>query len=605
LNNRWTPPFKLLVIVAVLIAGIWLVFRAQVVIRPLVLALLLSLLASYPADWMTRRTGWPRGVSSGIVLLVALLLVSALSVLVLPWLVALLRSFGATLVSVIQQMLEVTPKPVLITPGLSVDLGHFYAPINEWLRGLLSPDLTTLQDLQRLLFPFASGAAVVVIGAASSALWLFFILIVSFYVITDAPLMLRSAVALIPENWRPEIRMLWRELVVVWDGFIRGRLLLSLLMGFLIWAALSILGVRSAPALGFLYGLLSLVPAIGPVIAAIPGVLIALILGSSWIPLPNLWFAALVGAIYLLLDQLENLYLLPRVVGRRVSLHPAVVIIGAVIGAEVAGVLGILLAAPVIASLGVLLAYAIRKLFDQEPFPTIEGVPHRELLWNDLVQERSVHGVLFDLDGTLIEVDDERVRALAGRLQPFRRIVTEQERIRWARRWLRRSEGLVNRGITLLERLHLDNLLSRMDERFRHWRGIAQPGNFKAVPGSIDNLHRLSEKGLALGIVTSRRRQDAEVYLAQYHLDGLFRVVVTRDEVRQLKPHSAPVRVAAEELGLPPSQCVMVGDTGVDIRSAKAAGALAVGVLSGLGERDDFQNADLVLESSSQVSEWL
>jgi HAD superfamily hydrolase (TIGR01549 family) len=605
LNNRWSPPFKLLVIVAVLIVGTLLLFRARVVLSPLILALLLSLLASYPADWMTRRTGWSRGLSAAIVLLFALLLVAALSVLVVPWLVSLLRSFGATLVSVIQQLLEVTPKPIVIAPTLTVDLGRFYAPINEWLRGLVSPDLKGLQDLQGLLFPFASGAAVVVIGAASSALWLLFIVIVSFYVIKDAPLLYRSIVSVIPEVWRPEIRVLWWELVDIWDAFIRGRLLLSLFMGFLIWAALSIVGVRNAPALGFLYGLLSLVPAVGPVIAAIPGVLIALILGSSWIALPNVWFAVIVVGIYLLLDQFENLYLLPRMVGRRVALHPGVVIVGAVVGAQLAGVLGILLAAPVIASLRVLLTYTIRKLFDEGPIPTVEGVPHRELLWHDLVQEREVHAVFFDLDGTLVETDEELVRGLAGRLRPFRRVFTEQERLRWARRWMMRGEVAVNGGITLLDRLHLDNLLFRMDDRFRRWRGIARPEHFTAVAGSIESLWELAQKGLMLGLVTSRSRKDAEAYLAQFDLDGLFQTVVTRDDVKRLKPHPLPMQRAAQELGLPPSQCVMVGDTSVDVRAAKAAGALAVGVLCGFGERNDFRDADLVLASPAQLGERL
>jgi HAD superfamily hydrolase (TIGR01549 family) len=605
LNTRWSLSFKLLVTIAVVIAGTWLLFRARVVLTPLILALLLALLASYPADWMTRRTGWPRGLSATIVLLVTLLVVAALSVLVIPWLVSLLLSFGTTLVGVIQQLLEATPKPVTITPTLVVDLGRYYAPINEWLRGLVSPDLNTLQDLQQVFFPFASGAAVVVIGAASGALWLLFILIVSFYVITDAPLMYRSVVAVIPEVWRPEIRKLWRELVVIWDAFIRGRLLLSLLMSFLIWAALSILGVRSAPALGFVYGILSFVPGVGPVIAAIPGVLIALILGSSWIPLPNLGFAFVVAGTYIMLEQFENFYLLPRIMGRRVALHPGVVIVGAVVGAELAGVLGILLAAPVIASLRVLLTYVLRKLFDEGPVPTVEGVPLRELLWNDLVHERSVRGVLFDLDGTLIETDNQLVQEMAGRLRPLRRALSEQERQRVARRWLMRGEIIANRGITLLDRLHLDNLLFRMDDRFRRWRGIAKAEEFTAVTGSIESLRLLAEKGYSLGVVTSRSRKDAEAYLAQYDLDGLFQTVVTRDEVKRLKPHPMPVRLAAKTLGLEPSQCVLVGDTGVDVRSAKAAGALSIGVLCGFGERNDFESADLVLDSPAQLVEWL
>jgi HAD superfamily hydrolase (TIGR01549 family) len=417
--------------------------------------------------------------------------------------------------------------------------------------------------------------------------------------------MYRSVVAVIPEKWRPEIRVLWRELVEIWDGFIRGRLLLSLLMGFLIWAILTILGVRSAPALGFLRALLGLVPAVGPVIAAIPAVLIALILGSSWLPLGNLWFALLVTGVYIVVEQIEELYLLPRVVGRRVALHPAVVIIGAAVGAQLAGVLGILLAAPVIASLRVLLTYILRKLFDEGPISTVEGVPVRELLWNDLIQERSVRAILFDLDGTLIETNDQLVKELAERLQPFRKVLTEEERLRWARRQLMSREGAVNRGITLLDRLHLDNLSFRLDDRFRRWRGIAEPKDFTAVAGSVEGLQALAQKGLALGVVTSRSRKDVEAYLARYNLNGLFRTVVTRDEIKRLKPHPLPVQQAAKELGLPPSQCVMVGDTGVDVRAAKAAGALSVGVLSGFGERNDFDAADLVLESLAQLVDWL
>jgi HAD superfamily hydrolase (TIGR01549 family) len=606
LSTRWSPSFKLLIVVAVSTIGAWLLFRARLVLSPLVLALLLALLASYPANWLTRRTGWQRGLSAAIVLVLALLLVAALSILVVPWLVALLRSFGTTLVNVIQQLLDVTPRPVAITPTLTVNLGEFYAPINEWLRGLLSPDLNTLQNLQQLFFPFASGAATVVIGAASGALWIVFILVVSFFLITDAHLIYRSVAAVIPEVWRPELHKLWRELVDIWDAFIRGRLLLSVVMGFLVGTTLSILGVRSAPALGFLYGVLSLVPGVGPVIAAIPGVLIALILGSSWIPLPNLWFALLVTGVYLFLEQfVENMYLLPRVVGRRIALHPGVVIVGAVVGGELAGVLGILLAAPVIASLRVLLTYVLRKLFDEEPLPTVEGLPQRERIWRDAVRERDIRGVLFDLDGTLVETDDQLVQELARRMRPLRRVLSEQERLRLARRWLLRGEGVVNWAITWLDRLHLDNLILRMDNRFRRWRGIAKPEQFMAVAGSIESLRALSQKGFSLGVVTSRPRKDTEAYLAQYNLNGLFETVVTRDEVKRLKPHPLPMRLAAQELGLSPHRCVLVGDTGVDVRAAKVAGSLSVGVLSGFGEENDFDEADLVLDSPAQLVEWL
>ncbi len=605
MSTRWSPFVKQLVIVAGLIVATWLLFRGRVVLGPLVLALLLAVLASYPANWLVRRTGWSRSLVAGLILLLVLLLLGAISVLVVPWLVSLLRALGGTLVNVIQQLLEVEPRPVEITPTLTVDLGHFYEPINEWLRSLLSPNLDTLQNLQRLIFPFATGAATVVIGAASGAVWLLFILVVSFYVIRDLPRLYRAVAASVPEAWRPEIRSLWRELEAVWDAFVRGRLLLSLMMGLIVWAMLSLLGVRNAPALGFLHGLLSFVPAVGPVVAAIPGILIALILGSTWLPLPNIWFAVLVTAFYLVLEQLDNLFLLPRIVGRRVALHPAIVIVGVVVGAELAGVLGILLAAPVIASLRVLGLYALRKLFDQEPFPPVRRPRRREVLWGELLQERSVQGVLFDLDGTLIETDDALVRALADRLGRFGRLLSAAERERFARRVVMNSESFVNGLLTLLDRLHLDGLLFRLDEASLRWRGLAAPRRFTAVAGTAEALRALTGKGYRLGIVTTRSRRDAEAYLRQFALDGLFGAVVTRDDVRRLKPHPAPVREAARALGLEPAQCIVVGDTGVDVRAATAAGALAVGVLCGFGLRNDLEEANLVLDSTAQLADWL
>jgi phosphoglycolate phosphatase len=367
---------------------------------------------------------------------------------------------------------------------------------------------------------------------------------------------------------------------------------------------MTILGVRNAPVLGLISGVLEFVPAIGPVIAAIPGILIALFLGSSWLPLPNIWFAVLVGFTYVLLQQFENLYLVPRVVGRRVRLHPAVVIVGALAGLQLGGVLGVLLAAPTIASARLLLGYTYRKLFDQEPFLAPEMPIDRSHFWKELVDERGVRAVLLDLDGTLIETDDETAANLTQRLRFLGRLVPQMQRRRLARRWLMGSEDLVNGFITLLDRLGLDGLLFRLDDTLHHWRGIRKPENFVAVAGCPEMLRALAQR-YRLAVVTSRSRHEAQAFLAQYELLDLFHAVITRDDVRRLKPHPLPVSKAAEKLGVPPAQCVMVGDTEVDVRSAKAAGALSVGVLCGFGEMNDFGDADLVIESAAQLGDWL
>ena len=529
MRNRWNPFVKQLVVIGLLVGGIWLLARVRVIIAPVIIALLLAYLVSLPVGWILPRTGWSRAPVVLFTQTVVVLMVLTIPALITPWAVNAFGAFGNTLVKVSQELLQVEPKPISITSTLTIDLGSFYQPVNQWLRGLLGPDLTSLQNLQGLLGSLAGGAATVVRSAVSGVVWTLFVLVFSFYAVKDGPRFGRFVAENVPEPWRPELDRLWREITRIWDAFVRGQLGVALIMGVIVWLIMSILGVRNAPVLGLISGILEFVPAIGPVIAAVPGILIALFLGSSWLPLPTVWFAVIVAFAYILLQQFENLFLLPRIVGRRVRLHPAMVIVGALAGLQLGGALGVLLAAPTIAMARLLLGYTYRKLFDAEPFPAPETPVDRSHFWKELVDERDVRAVLFDLDGTLIETDDELVAGLTQRLRFLGQLMPEAQRTRLSRRWLMGSEELVNGIITLLDRLNLDSLLFRMNDTFHHWRGIRKPEDFVAVAGGPEMLRELAGR-YRLAVVTSRSRREANAFLAQYDLGNLFYAVITRDE---------------------------------------------------------------------------
>jgi predicted PurR-regulated permease PerM len=141
----------------------------------------------------------------------------------------------------------------------------------------------------------------------------------------------------------------------VWQSFFRGQLTLSLVIGGVTLVVGLAIGLPSALALAIIAGVMEAVPTLGPILAAIPAVILALTQGSSVLPVDNVTFAIITLAAYILIQQAENMLIVPRIMGNALELHPMVVLVGVVIGASFAGILGIFLAAPTLATLKVLL----------------------------------------------------------------------------------------------------------------------------------------------------------------------------------------------------------------------------------------------------------
>jgi phosphoglycolate phosphatase len=110
-----------------------------------------------------------------------------------------------------------------------------------------------------------------------------------------------------------------------------------------------------------------------------------------------------------------------------------------------------------------------------------------------------------------------------------------------------------------------------------------------------------------LAVVSSRDQRSTEAFLDQYGLRPLFQAVVSSVSSRRLKPHPAPILLAAARLGSAPADCLMVGDTRVDIQAGKSAGTQTAGVLCGLGLRQDLEQfgADVILQTTPDLSQLL
>jgi phosphoglycolate phosphatase-like HAD superfamily hydrolase len=163
-----------------------------------------------------------------------------------------------------------------------------------------------------------------------------------------------------------------------------------------------------------------------------------------------------------------------------------------------------------------------------------------------------------------------------------------------------------NAMMTLVDIVGLDAPLMSFTNRLRRWRGLHTQNDFRIVADAERMLTTLHER-YRLAVVTTRGQVEAEAFLDQYALGHLFDALVTRESTWRLKPHPAPVRHAAQLLGVPVERCTMVGDTTVDVRAARRAGAWAVAVLCGFGQRRELERvgAHVVLEHTSQLSSLL
>jgi len=176
-------------------------------------------------------------------------------------------------------------------------------------------------------------------------------------------------VALMPEPYRADGERLTRDTELIWRAFLRGQLGLALFVGVVVAVTLSFLGVRFSLGLGVIAGILEFVPVFGPAISTALAVIVAFFQGGSWLGLNPLPFALLVLGVMVLIQLVENNYLVPRFVGVSLRLHPILVLVAVIAGSSLAGIVGVLVAAPALATLRLWGGYVYYKTVGLETWP--------------------------------------------------------------------------------------------------------------------------------------------------------------------------------------------------------------------------------------------
>jgi predicted PurR-regulated permease PerM len=356
MSPQWGQATRQWVTVVLFVLAAITLYLLRPLIPPLALAVLLAYMLNPIVDALGRRTRLPRVLSTILVYLVLIVLLSLTPILIVPQ--ELLDSLSRVQID-LRQALE-SLRQTIAAYGTFQVAGYVIDPALVYQLAMNNLEQSLSKIAPRSVNIFFGVAT----GFATTVLWIFFILVISFYLVKDSPAILRYLDSQIPERHRDEVWSLVYRIGDTWHAFLRGQLLLGLTVGITVGVSMAVLGVRNATVLGILAGLLEIVPNIGPALAAVPAILIALFQGSSHFVMPNTWFTVIVIATYFVIQQIENNVFVPRIIGRSLDLHPVVVLIGAIVGASVAGILGMFLAAPTIATLRVLTGYAYGKLLE-------------------------------------------------------------------------------------------------------------------------------------------------------------------------------------------------------------------------------------------------
>lgn len=380
----WSNTTKLVVGLVTLALVVLVVVRINAATwNAIIISVLLAYLFSPAVTFFERRLARIRSYETrrtlAVILTWLLVLgtVALLLILIVPAALAQVRDFGDELPSLIEGT-EQDIKDFLSQP-LTIG-GTTLVPWDELERMLVQEEGASVEGslsgtLQDAVLNLADPALDVLGGAVSFLFTLLFALVMLFYLMRDGPRFANYLVESMPESYQGDARRLLVEISLIWNAYLRGQLALCTVIAVATYLAALILGLPQPLMLALVAGFLELIPNLGPALSQIPAILFALTTPSSTIPaLDNgLFFAVVVSITYMAIQQLEAIFLVPRIMGRSLDLHPFVVLVAILIGASLAGVVGVVLAAPIAATLRLLGRYLRGKLLDEELFPTEEA----------------------------------------------------------------------------------------------------------------------------------------------------------------------------------------------------------------------------------------
>ncbi|MDF2928158.1 MAG: hypothetical protein K0Q75_396 [Anaerospora sp.] len=322
---------------------VWLLTKVTSIYLPVILALILSFLlnsvvdcfVSLPKRWGKRQM--PRSIAVLLSFVVAIFaIVLAALFIVFPF----IQEFD---------------KFVIDLPGLVRRIQFLLVVIEQQATAMELPDNVRdllnqgIANMASFSVEMAKRILNAVFGFASQAVELVVVPVLTYYLLKDWRSLQSGLINAFSVQYRQQLQNVTNEMGNVISGYIRGQIVISIIMGILVFSGMYLLGVDYPLVLGLLATLTETIPIVGPIIGAIPAILLAYIAAPA--------LAVKVIIFYILIQQIENHLIVPNIMGHTIDLHPILVVVSLLIGGHIYGVVGMMLAVPVTALLRVIIRH--------------------------------------------------------------------------------------------------------------------------------------------------------------------------------------------------------------------------------------------------------
>ncbi|MEO0597681.1 MAG: AI-2E family transporter, partial [Chloroflexota bacterium] len=306
-SPAWNISTKRTITIIVFIFVVLALWFLRAVLPLVIISALIAFVLNPIVTLLTRRVfiarqnrGARRGLAAVITFIFAIFAVTILFLLIVPDLLAEVGAFGRQIPALIQEFEDeietVLDQPIIVNGEPFIFEGEEFNLLDRIEEITGSRDISALLNLDQIDVTAAtetfigsvrglSGPAFSFVGGAfNTIINMIFLIMMTFYLLKDGDAFISAMINVVPDEYQSDAQRMFEELGHVWNAYLRGQLILSLVMGIAVYFAATLLGLPNAAILGLLAGVLEFIPNLGPLIALIPAALLALISTSTTIP---------------------------------------------------------------------------------------------------------------------------------------------------------------------------------------------------------------------------------------------------------------------------------------------------------------------------------